>query len=183
MRDSKNYVIPVLFTLFFILNALPAHCKKHPDVSSENLYRYLETKLPRKELHKVPGLVKDIKSSAAKHGISSRLLAAVVVTESKGNAFAKSKKGALGLTQVKPKVWLSTLREAGIISCKHDLYKQPKSLDAGAFILRHYQELHKTKRNPLKAALTAYGGHSSVYIVIKEQLNKIYALENHAVGG
>jgi len=66
------------------------------------------------------------------------LYLALMCIESNFNPSAVSKKGAVGLTQIMPKVWAKELQKQGIIKEKKDLFDYDKSLLASNYILTKY---------------------------------------------
>lgn len=66
------------------------------------------------------------------------LYIALVYRESNFNPAARSKKGAIGLTQIMPGIWVKELIEQGIIKERRDLFDYDKSLLASEYILTEY---------------------------------------------
>ena len=70
------------------------------------------------------------------------ILTALIVVESSADYLAKSRKGAVGLTQVMPKIW----------NCdRKTLFDPYKNIEIGSSILNHY-----VKRHGLAGGLSAY---------------------------
>jgi hypothetical protein len=76
-------------------------------------------------------LIVAISNAANRAGIPPRLLAATVAVESSCNPYAVSTRGAIGLTQVVPKVWKSKYDFAGHVN----LLNADDNLRVGASIL------------------------------------------------
>jgi soluble lytic murein transglycosylase-like protein len=74
----------------------------------------------------------------------------LTLIESRFDPQAESSKGALGMTQVMPKVWLKRI---DFISDRKDLMDPFLNIHAGAHVLRHY--LDRAKGN-VKLALLMY---------------------------
>lgn len=90
----------------------------------------------------------------------------VMNTESDFEVSAKSNKGAVGLMQVLPAVWLDEENKYSLlnfgIKTKEDLFDINKNIFAGVYILNHYKNLCD---GDLKCALRRYFGHTSdVYV-------------------
>ena len=74
--------------------------------------------------------------------VSPDILTALIVAESSADSEAESSKGALGLTQVMPKIWKYD---------KETLKNPYKNIEAGSLILSYY-----VKKYGLKGGLSAY---------------------------
>ena len=72
----------------------------------------------------------------SQHPITPELLTALIVVESSANHIAVSKKGAIGLTQVMPRIWQFNEQE---------LLNPYKNIEAGSEILKHYINKHGVK--------------------------------------
>jgi len=69
----------------------------------------------------------------SKHPITPELLTALIVVESSANHIAVSNKGAIGLTQVMPRIW----------QCKKkELLNPYKNIEIGSGILKYYIDKH-----------------------------------------
>ncbi len=88
--------------------------------------------------------------AARNYDLNPRLLLVLTLIESRFDAQAVSSKGALGMTQVMPKVWLKRI---DFISDRKDLMDPFLNIHAGAHVLRHY--LDRAKGN-VKLALLMY---------------------------
>ncbi len=88
--------------------------------------------------------------AARNYDLNPRLLLVLTLIESRFDAQAVSSKGALGMTQVMPKVWLKRIE---FISDRKDLMDPFLNIHAGAHVLRHY--LDRAKGN-VKLALLMY---------------------------
>jgi hypothetical protein len=75
--------------------------------------------------------VAEIKKSAKEHGVPPTLLAAVIQHESGFNQKAVSGSGAIGLSQIMPKVWSGFCKKISTI---------PGNVDCGARVLKSYYE-------------------------------------------
>ena len=88
------------------------------------------------------------------------LLIAIASRESSFSPTAVSKKGAIGLNQIMPGVWVETLKEQGIIEERKDLFDYDKSLLASEYILTYYYK----QTGSWQLALKKYvGGHHKSY--------------------
>jgi hypothetical protein len=86
-----------------------------------------------------------MRSTAARHGVDARLVAAVVSVESGGNPGAVSPKGALGLMQLMPQ----RAAELGV----RNAFDPAENLDAG---VRHLRDLLRRFDGDVTLALAAY---------------------------
>jgi len=78
-------------------------------------------------------LAQSIVSSAKKYDLNPRLIASVMVVESRGNPFAISGQDAVGIMQVHLPTWGSAADREGI-----NLLKIEDNIDFGARILKNY---------------------------------------------
>jgi len=78
-----------------------------------------------------PALVTAVAEEASKAGLSPRILAATVSVESGCNQWAVSRSGAIGYTQVVPRVWKGSYDLAG----EYNLFNARDNLRVGASIL------------------------------------------------
>jgi len=88
--------------------------------------------------HKVPNanlsrLAESIVTSARKYDLNPRLIASVMIIESRGNPFAISGKDAVGLMQIHLPTWGTAADREGI-----NLLKIEDNVDFGARILKNY---------------------------------------------
>lgn len=82
------------------------------------------------------------------------LYVALMCRESNFDPTAKSKKGAIGVTQIMPGIWVEVLKEQGIIKERRDLFDYDKNLLASSYILtKYYKETGSWKK-----ALNKYVG-------------------------
>jgi len=88
--------------------------------------------------------------AARNYDLNPRLLLLLTLIESRFDPQAVSSKGALGMTQVMPKVWLTRIE---FISDRRDLMDPFLNIYAGAHVLRYY--LDRAKGN-VKLALLMY---------------------------
>ncbi len=88
--------------------------------------------------------------AARNYDLNPRLLSVLTLIESRFDPQAVSSRGALGMTQVMPKVWLKRIE---FISDRKDLMDPFLNIHAGAHVLRHY--LNRAKGN-VKLALLMY---------------------------
>ncbi len=88
--------------------------------------------------------------AARNYDLNPRLLLVLTLIESRFDPQAVSSRGALGMTQVMPKVWLKRIE---FISDRKDLMDPFLNIHAGAHVLRHY--LNRAKGN-VKLALLMY---------------------------
>ena len=74
-----------------------------------------------------------IVSSSSKHNLDPRLVASVLIVESRGNPFAISSSDAVGIMQIHVPTWSRVVDQEGI-----DLFKIEDNIDFGARILGDY---------------------------------------------
>jgi hypothetical protein len=72
----------------------------------------------------------------SQHPVTPELLTALIVVESSANHIAVSKKGAVGLTQVMPRIWQIN---------KKELFNPYKNIEVGSEILKYYIDKHGIK--------------------------------------
>lgn len=72
----------------------------------------------------------------SQHPITPELLTALIVVESSANHIAVSEKGAIGLTQVMPRIWQQN---------KKELFNPYKNIEVGSEILKYYIDKHGIK--------------------------------------
>lgn len=94
-----------------------------------------------------------------KNPITKELLHNIARVESNHNPKAVSKKGALGLYQIRYSVWKDELKKHGIIKNRNDLFDKHKNEKAAKFILSHYYK----KTGCLRKTLEKYSGNASNY--------------------
>jgi soluble lytic murein transglycosylase len=99
---------------------------------------------------------------------NKNLLMAMIEVESNFNRKAISKKGAVGLLQIRPSVWHKELKEQRIIKEFQDYFTIEKNIKAGNYILVKYQKKYKGDN---KKALYYYSGKSKNYY--KKVMEKI----------
>lgn len=86
--------------------------------------------------HKAPvGLNEALVQAASEFGIDPKVLFVTVLRESGCRVRARGTSGEVGLGQVLPRVWLKSLRDAGILSNAGDLWDVGVNLRASAYIL------------------------------------------------
>jgi hypothetical protein len=73
--------------------------------------------------------------SSSRHHIDPRLIASVMIVESRGNPFAISSRDAVGIMQIHVPTWARTVDEEGI-----NLFKIEDNVEFGVRILRRYIE-------------------------------------------
>jgi hypothetical protein len=78
-------------------------------------------------------LASSIVNSAKKYDLNPKLIASVIIIESRGNPFAISGKDAIGLMQIHLPTWGDTAQREGV-----DLLKIEDNVDFGARILKNY---------------------------------------------
>jgi soluble lytic murein transglycosylase-like protein len=78
-------------------------------------------------------LAESIVTSAIKHNLSPRLIASIMIVESRGNAFAISGKDAVGIMQIHLPTWGETADREGL-----NLFRIEDNIDLGARILKNY---------------------------------------------
>lgn len=87
------------------------------------------------------------------------LYVALMYRESNFNPTAVSEKGAIGLTQIMPRIWVEVLKKQGIIKEKKDLFDYDKNLLASKYILTEYYK----ETGSWKKALNKYVGKHKTY--------------------
>jgi hypothetical protein len=88
------------------------------------------------------------------------LIPKIIKVESNGNPRAVSKKGAIGLMQVRWCVWKDELKKAGIAKHRGELLDPTVNVRAGKFVLTHYLKKH---RGDVRKALHSYSGGAKGY--------------------
>jgi soluble lytic murein transglycosylase-like protein len=78
-------------------------------------------------------LAESIVTSARKYNLSPRLIASIMIVESRGNPFAISGKDAIGIMQIHLPTWGRTVDREGV-----NLFKIEDNIDFGARILKNY---------------------------------------------
>jgi len=91
---------------------------------------------------------------------SDDFVKAVVKVESNGNAKAVSKKGAIGLMQIRYSIWEKELKKHKIIKTRNCLFNPVKNVNAGKYILAKY---YKETNFDLEKTLSKYSGNSKNY--------------------
>jgi hypothetical protein len=76
-----------------------------------------------------------ILQSSRKYNLDPRLVASIIIVESRGNPFAISESDAVGVMQIHVPTWARTVDEEGI-----DLFNIEDNVDLGTRILRDYVE-------------------------------------------
>jgi soluble lytic murein transglycosylase-like protein len=112
-----------------------------------------------KENSRVPQQVLFRVYYTALNSVNPDLVLAICVVESNFDPRAKSDKGAVGLMQIKPAVWLDSLKASGIVNDKEDLYTIPNNIAAGVFVLNWYVG----NKHNLREALRGYSGGDPAY--------------------
>ena len=93
--------------------------------------------------HKAPaGFSTMVESAAKRYGVNPRAIAITVYRESGCNPKMVGSSGEIGLGQVMPSIWTSTLRKENIIRESKDLFDPQTNLYATAWILRHLKKSH-----------------------------------------
>ena len=160
LRDEKRSYRPfnvVVFTLLFLLevgllssNAIGFFGEKPnatvnmelPEVTAavsgpDTGIEAIEAMLERFEVNSArrKRLAQAIVSSSRTHNLDSRLVASVMIVESRGNPFAISSSNAVGIMQIHVPTWSRVVAEEGI-----DLFDIEDNVDFGARILKKYVE-------------------------------------------
>src|SRR5947207_9803366 len=73
--------------------------------------------------------------SSYTHNVDARLVASILIVESRGNPFAISHSDAVGIMQIHVPTWARTVDEEGI-----NLFKIEDNVDFGVRMLKHYVE-------------------------------------------
>jgi soluble lytic murein transglycosylase-like protein len=114
----------------------------HQEVAAVTAVQAVDAELPSMnaflKLHQVneanrERLAQSIVSSARKHGLNPRLLASIIVVESRGNPFAISGQDAVGIMQIHLPTWGSMADRENI-----NLLKIEDNIDFGARIPKDY---------------------------------------------
>jgi soluble lytic murein transglycosylase-like protein len=117
-------------------------------------------------------LAESIVASARKYGLNSRLVASIMIVESRGNQFAISGQDAVGIMQIHLPTWGETADRENI-----NLLKIEDNVDFGARILKDY-----VSRFGVDGGIRRYNG----YIPGEpawEQSSQVYLEKVHAVYG
>jgi len=130
---------------------LPQVAAEFPDPAFEAGIRTMNTFL---KLHKVnetnrERLAEAIVKSAKKYGLNPRLLASIMVVESRGNPYAISGQDAVGIMQVHLPTWGETADRENI-----NLLKIEDNIDFGARILKDY-----VRRFGVSEGIRRYNGY------------------------
>jgi hypothetical protein len=122
-------------------------------------------------------LAESLVASAKKHGLNSRLLASIMIVESRGNPFAISGQDAVGIMQIHLPTWGETADRENI-----NLLKIEDNVDFGARILKDY-----VRRFGVEEGIRRYNGYipgeptweqsSQVYL---EKVQTVYRSEQPA---
>jgi len=107
--------------------AAPVAAPVRPEIES------LEAFLKRYEVANRGRLAESILNSAKKYNLNPKLIASVVIIESRGNPFAISGKDAVGIMQIHLPTWGLTADREGV-----NLLKIEDNVDFGARILKDY---------------------------------------------
>ena len=100
------------------------------------------------------GLDEALERAATEQGVDPRVLSTTIWRESGCRRDALGSSGEIGLTQVHPRVWTSTLIREGIIKRESDLWRVGPNLQAGAFVLAYCQNRH----GDLRTTFRCYNG-------------------------
>ncbi len=152
---------------------IPEISKHHPVSSDIYKDRYLDwmyrhSIIPKRTLD-------DIYATVKRHPYPDLILS-IMYVESRFDPFARSRKGAVGLLQVMPKVWSKELKREGIIKDKRDLYLIDKNVEAGLYIFKKYME--KTKS--LEKTLFKYSGGDKTYAMkVLKVLGEIHIIKEN----
>jgi len=104
----------------------------------------------------------NILKASEKHDVPFITVVAVMQVESQFNPAAISSKGARGLMQIMPKIWMNELN----LTSKYDFHNIQIGINSGAYILRKY--LDQTENN-MEQTLYKYVGGANLYV------KKVYA--------
>ena len=99
-----------------------------------------------KTLKKVNRYSRFIDKASQEHNLEANLIRAIAITESKGNPYAKSPKGARGLMQLMPE----TAKRIGLSG--HDTFVPERNIHGGS---KYFNALYEKYNNPV-IALAAY---------------------------
>lgn len=97
--------------------------------------------------------------SSDNHPINDDLLTRIALVESSNNPKAVSKKGAVGLYQIRYAVWGKTLKKEGIIKGRSCLYNPQVNKTAALYILHHYHN----QTGDIRKTLAKYSGGAKNY--------------------
>ena len=76
-----------------------------------------------------------LEKASKEFGVDPKVLATTVYRESDCNPKAVGSSGEIGLGQIYPKVWMTTMKETGIANAASDLYDPLTNLRATAYVL------------------------------------------------
>lgn len=97
------------------------------------------------------------------------LLLAVIQTESRGDPFALSKRGAVGITQIIPKYWEAELIAQGLITEKRDLFDYRTNILCSQYVLKQMVK----NSGSIHAALVKYGCNKAYSNAVLKKMNNI----------
>jgi len=101
------------------------------------------------------GLNQALVQAAAEYGVDPWVLAVTVYRESGCDQYALGAVGEVGLTQINPTVWMSTLKAEGIANRPQELYDVNINLRASAYSLAYN---HKAASGSLFGTFRRYNG-------------------------
>ena len=160
--SASGYAVPV--------SERPAQAVEVDPVAAEvrKITAFLERHQVSEE--KRSRLAESIVASSRKYGLNSRLLASIMIVESRGNPFAISGQEAVGIMQIHLPTWGETADRENI-----NLLKIEDNVDFGARILKDY-----VRRFGMDEGIRRYNG----YIPGEptwEQSSQVYLEKVHAI--
>ena len=187
-RQMKNVLQCLVFSMVMGLSFIQAPtlrdfgiCIEHaPPVEvveeklpapTQKIVAYIQDTNPKVPPKKATKIAKVVKKVAAKYKMKPEILVGLMHVESTFDPKAVSEKGAIGLMQINPRVWLkphddgNDLITAGIVNSRDQLFDMEKNIEAGAHILNVYYEQGKAKKvaNPMRYAVNKYNGQVGHY--------------------
>ena len=116
-----------------------------------------------------------VDSSAREFSVPQTLVLGVLDTESSFRFQDVSNKGCIGLMQINPKTWMSTLVDKGILKTQQELYDPKINIRAGAFVLRTC--LDESNWNVEQALGRYFGAQDKTYISKVIRKVGLYSIE------
>lgn len=119
-------------------------------------------------------IARNILTASEKHDVPFVSIVAVMEVESQFNPAARSSKGARGLMQVMPNIWMNELN----LKSKYDLHNIQTGIDSGTYVLRKYLTKYD---NNMKQALYRYVGGDNLYVQrVYESMGKFVVYRSFA---
>lgn len=174
MRYPITRIVCIFLLIGYLVCGLCLATSQASTKETQSIRGYLQNTLPPDQHHRIGQLSTLLLRVSMESGVSLEVLAAIVTVESSWDSSARSKKGALGLTQVMPGVWGKSLKKAGIIRHSKDLLKPYQSLRAGSYVYAHYKDKFKKHKNPRRSALLGYTNRNRAAYALMQEEMKIF---------